>query len=98
LNPAVEEAPRLAAADSYGEGWLYELEGAGPPTGLICAADMPTRAVMDLRRFGRRVALHLLEGADAIGASLADGGAPLTDVRRMLGAGRYLSLLRDVVR
>ncbi len=97
LNPDVEQAPRLVAADPYGEGWLFELDGVAAPVGMIEGGAMPARAAMDLRRFGRRAALHLLEGADAIGASLADGGAPLTDLRRMLGPRRYLALLREVV-
>lgn len=91
-------------ADSpYDEGWLAEVEPAagtaglaGSP-GLAGAAEAGARSRLDLRRFRRRAALFLLEGTGTAGATLADGGQVLTDLRVILGPGRYLELVRDLV-
>jgi glycine cleavage system H protein len=98
LNDAAEHSPQLVVEDPYGEGWLFELRGRGPqlPT-LVDAAAALDQSRLDLRHFGRRAALGLLAGADGVGATLADGGEPLTDLRRMLGPQRYLALIRELV-
>jgi len=116
-NPTLEDSPELLGARPYDEGWLLELEprpespapftGSNRPDGLIDAAAAEEQARLDLRRFRRRVALHLLtrdprelaspEGSSPVGPTLADGGVSLTDVRQMLGARRWLAVLRELI-
>jgi glycine cleavage system H protein len=98
LNDAARRSPRLVAEDPYGAGWIYELREDGGRAELCGATDALERARLDLRHFGRRAALGLLAGIDAIGATMADGGEGLTDLRHMLGPRRYLALVRDLLR
>lgn len=98
INASAARDPRLVAEDPYGEGWLYELvAGPAPPLALLDAEAARAQARHDLRHFGRRAALAMLEGADDAGATMGDGGAPLTDLRGILGPQRYLQLLRELV-
>jgi glycine cleavage system H protein len=98
LNDAAQRRPQLVVEDPYGEGWLFELRGlATNPPVLVDAAAALDQSRLDLRYFGRRAALGLLAGLDDVGATLADGGEPLTDLRRMLGPQRYLTLIRELV-
>jgi hypothetical protein len=85
--------------EPYGGGWLLELAPTRPPgeAGLLAAAAARDQAAMDLRHFRRRIAMEMLAGSDDLGPTLADGGEPLTDVRRILGADRYLRLLRELI-
>jgi len=98
LNDAAERRPQLVVEDPYGEGWLFELRGrATKPPVLVDAAAALDQSRLDLRHFGRRAALGLLAGLDDVGATLADGGEPFTDLRLMLGPQRYLTLIRELV-
>ena len=54
-------------------------------------------AQRDLRRFRRRVALELLSTTEAAGPTLPDGGELITDLRQILGAARYLEVLRELI-
>ncbi len=101
-NRALEADASLLADSPYEEGWLVEIEEAAVPAGaasdgLVGAAEATERSRLDLRRFRRRAALFLLEGSGATGPTLADGGQVLTDLRVILGPGRYLELVRDLL-
>lgn len=96
-NGAVERMPALLAEDPYGAGWLFEIEGAAGAARLVDASVALEQARLDLRHFRRRAALGLLTDAEGVGATMADGGEALTDVRRMLGPQRYLALIRELV-
>lgn len=97
LNPALASTPGLAALSPYGDGWLLEADaGAIEPPELLDAPAARRLASHDLRHFRRRIALELLSEAE-VGATLADGGTLLTDLRRILGARRYLTLVRELV-
>jgi glycine cleavage system H protein len=97
-NAAVEARPGLLPDDPYGAGWLLEVEGAGPGgVELVDAVRAREEAGLDLRHFRRAAALRLLTDADAVGPTMADGGQALTDLRRILGARRYLGLVRELV-
>jgi glycine cleavage system H protein len=65
--------------------------------GLRGAADHRLDTLHDLAHFRRRIALHLLSGAGDLGATLPDGGVPLTDLRLILGGERWLDLVRDLL-
>jgi glycine cleavage system H protein len=99
VNPALRAAPGLVASSPYEEGWLLELRpsSAGDPGELFAAPAAREQAILDLRHFRRQVALHLLAAPEEVGPTLADGGEPLTDLRRVIGPRRYLELLRDIV-
>jgi glycine cleavage system H protein len=97
LNPALAEAPGLAADDPYGTGWLVELRHAAAPSDLVTADAAREATRLDLRHLRRRVALDLLKDLDPVGATLPDGGEASPDLRRMLGPGRYLALVRELV-
>jgi glycine cleavage system H lipoate-binding protein len=97
LNPALLETPALAALDPYGSGWIVEADvPAGEPLGLLEAAPARRGTGLDLRHLRRRIALELLS-APEVGTTLADGGTPLTDLRRMIGPQRFLALVRELV-
>lgn len=97
-NAAVDKMPALLEEDPYGAGWLFEIEGpAAGGARLVDASVALEQARLDLRHFRRRAALGLLTDADPVGATMADGGEALTDVRRMLGPQRYLELMRELV-
>lgn len=88
------------AASPYDEGWIAEIALADRrQLDALAGADAAREtALLDLRRFRRRAALHLL-AADAAcpGPALPDGGQILTDLRSILGPRRYLELLRELL-
>ena len=99
-NPALDEQPDLCTTAPYGDGWLFELApaaGWGDRTDLLSAPAIRHRAELDVRRFRRQVGMLLLSGLDAVGATLADGGIWLSDVAEMIGHGRYLALVEDLL-
>lgn len=88
------------AASPYGDGWIAEVALADPREldALATAEGAREAALLDLRRFRRRAALHLLAAdAAATGPTLPDGGRVLTDLRAILGPRRYLELLRELL-
>jgi glycine cleavage system H lipoate-binding protein len=97
LNPGVRLRPGLAGDDPYGEGWLLQLGGDSALPRLLDASAAERQAIHDARRFARRAALHLLDGTADAGPTLADGGAPITDLRAVLGPRRCLELLRELI-
>ncbi len=106
-NRALDADVSPLADSPYDKGWLAELEpladedapalDAAALPGLVGAAAAGERSRLDLRRFRRRAAFFLLDGTEATGATLADGGQALTDLRVILGPGRYLELVRDLL-
>ena len=90
--------PARLVTEPYDDGWLLELEADDPAElrELAPAEAARERTRLDLQRFRRRVAIHLLDDA-RVGPSLPDGGEVLSDLRQMLGGRRYLELLRELV-
>jgi len=100
-NPALREHPSLIVESPYHDGWLVELArvcGDTALVGLLDAEQARERAALDLRRFRRRVALHLLADAGPVGPTMADGGEALTSLSEILGGSRYLETLREIFR
>jgi hypothetical protein len=65
---------------------------------LVTAELSRERSRLDLQRFRRRVAMHLLaDDAGRVGRTLADGGELLTDLRQMLGGPKYLDIVRELI-
>ena len=97
-NAALGARPALMVEDPYGAGWLLDVEGPDlEGASLVSGPRAREQAGLDLRHFRRRAALGLLTDADSVGPTMADGGQALTDLRRMLGARRYLALVREIV-
>lgn len=99
-NPALREQPDQVVSAPYRGGWLAELIAAdvGELQDLMPAEVAREKARLDLQRFRRRVALHLLaEDQGQIGHCLADGGELVTDLRQMLGGPAYLEVARELI-
>lgn len=102
MNPALALDPTRAVHTPYDDGWLLEAETRGPDAAaevaeLLAADVMRDQARLDLRRFRRQVAMHLLASSPNVGATMADGGEPLTDLRPLLGHSRHLEIVRGLV-
>ncbi|MCK6447076.1 MAG: glycine cleavage system protein H [Planctomycetes bacterium] len=104
-NPRVRAEPALALGDPYHSGWLVELarDGRGGDGGsrlaLHDAHEARRLAARDLRAWRRLVArrvdrAHGSERVPGVGRTAQDGGSPLRDLRRVLGASRFRRLLR----
>lgn len=90
-NPSVRDDPGLALRDPYGAGWLVELaRDEGTSTRLTDATLARHRAARDLWELRRLAARH----DSSVGRTARDGGRPIRDLRRVLGARRYQRLLR----
>lgn len=99
INPALADSIQPIVASPYTEGWLIELhvDQRDEFDALLPCDGARDRARHDLRRFGRLAAMDVLSNTAEVGATLPDGGEPLTDLHSILGDARYLSLLRDVI-
>jgi glycine cleavage system H lipoate-binding protein len=100
INPAVQRDPALATRSPYDLGWLIEVdapEGIAAQGGLCGAAERREEAARQLGRIHRAVMSHLHMG-QGVGPTAQDGGERLTDLRRVLGRGRYHRLVRSVLR
>jgi glycine cleavage system H lipoate-binding protein len=99
-NPALQDHSEQLVTASYTEGWIAEFQ-AGDMAGmeqLVPAELARERSRLDLQRFRRRVAMHLLaDDAGRVGRTLADGGELLTDLRQMLGGPKYLDIIREFI-
>jgi hypothetical protein len=86
----------------YGAGWLIDLDlEAGRKhrqfAELLCGPDMEKLSRSHLHSFHRRTDDLLAARPSRVGATMADGGKPLTDPRAMLGASRYLRLVQELL-
>ena len=82
------------------EGWIaeFQAEDMADMEQLVPAELARERSRLDLQRFRRRVAMHLLaDDAGRVGRTLADGGELLTDLRQMLGGPKYLDIIREFI-
>lgn len=99
-NQALRDQPEQLVTAPYTEGWIAELavENTAEMEQLVTADVSRERSRLDLQRFRRRVAMHLLaDDAGRVGRTLADGGELLTDLRQMLGGPKYLDIIRELV-
>jgi len=97
-NEALDDDPAAIVTAPYGEGWIADLTrvAESDSNGLLSAEAGEEQARLDMRRFRRRIALHLLAEAGSIGA-LADSGMLMSDPRCILGSAHYLELVRELV-
>ena len=95
-NLRVQCDPGLLARAPYDDAWLYEVcgdEALERQGGLLTAAQMRERSEAQMRRLRAEVAQHVEAFRAAVGPTLADGGEPLADLRRIVGAPRYRRLV-----
>jgi glycine cleavage system H lipoate-binding protein len=96
VNSTLRQDPRELLASPYERGWLLELrchESALQREDLVGGDEQHRRA-------GERLAalLRREHGTDAVGPTLADGGEPLHDLRRRIGAARYHRVIGRLLR
>jgi glycine cleavage system H protein len=99
-NPSVQKSPGLVTSSPYDDGWFAELRtpnGAGTLTGLCDAAARTEGAARQMARL-QQVALRFLRHDPRVGATLADGGQPITNLRGLLGTRRYHRLVLALLR
>lgn len=100
-NQQVQKSPGLVAESPYGQGWLLEVacpDWSTQQRRLVDAERVRQLVHRQMANFRKRVS-HFVEQSDqAVGPTLADGGEPLTDVRRILGPKRYRRLVMQYLR
>jgi glycine cleavage system H lipoate-binding protein len=98
-NQVLDVDPAALVNAPYGGGWIMDLVQVqkGDLEPLLTAAEAQKQARLDLRRFRRRIALHLLAESSGLGPTLADGGELVADPWCILGGPRYLELLRELI-
>ena len=101
-NPALRDDPALLLRSPYDDGWLAELSVDADHchewfTGLAHAPEAVERVRLDLQRFRRQVAMHLLTPDSGVGVTLNDGGERLTTLPQMLGPRRYLAIVQELL-
>jgi glycine cleavage system H protein len=100
-NPRLRGSPALAAESPYDEGWLLEIacENAEDAVGgLLTAAEIRERARAGADRL-RDLSLGAAgdENGRTVGPTLADGGEPAQDLRRMLGSTAYYGIVARLI-
>jgi glycine cleavage system H protein len=99
-NPALRGNPTLVSHAPYDAGWLIEIEaggGSASQPGLCDAAERRAGALRQLQRL-QHAAASRLRPPVPVGPTAQDGGAPLTELRRMLGRARYHRLVFSLLR
>lgn len=97
-NARIREQPGITVASPYDEGWLLEVRcEADPETagGLLSAAEIESRTRRETQQLYEEIAGLLAQSDPDIGPTLTDGGEPIHDVRDLLGAKRYMNLIRS---
>lgn len=96
-NPTLDGSLRALVESPLSDGWLLEFSIADSSASAPNAKQGRRLARLDLRRFGRLAAMDLLTATPDVGATLPDGGQPLTDLHTILGGLRYLQLLKQLI-
>jgi hypothetical protein len=100
-NQQVQKSPGLVAESPYGQGWLLEVDcpdWASQRRRLVEADRLQQLVRRQMATFRKRVSRFVDQPDQAVGPTLADGGEPLTDVRRILGPKRYRRLILQFLR
>jgi glycine cleavage system H protein len=99
-NERLREEPNLATSRPYDRGWLFEL-AIGPAAAaveLLDAGLARAHAERQRRSLARKGARLLQRARSDVGPTLQDGGAPLTDLRNVLGLARWIGLVAPLLR
>ncbi len=98
LNHDLVGKPHLLCQRPFEEGWLFELEtdeAEAASSGLMSAGEARPKYDADRNRFMTSLAGALKGKRPAVGPTLADGGEQLQNFADILGATRYLALVRQ---
>ncbi len=96
VNQRLRAHPALVANDPYGSGWLLEVtavDPAGGLEGLLGAAEIRGRAQAGMAELRDVACAETRNRGERLGRTLADGGEPAADLRRILGPKRYHSVI-----
>jgi glycine cleavage system H protein len=93
VNGKVQQDPSLMSQSPYDEGWETDRDSNGD---LISAERMRQQTERELKRLHGEMRRHLRED-QGVGHTLADGGEPVTDLRRILGVKRYHRLVQRIL-
>jgi len=100
-NEQVQKKPGLVTESFYDDGWLLDVEcgkALGDVSGLLSADRMRERSGQQLGRINETIRRSVENGRTAVGATLPDGGVPITDLRRVLGERKYRRLILRFLR
>lgn len=99
VNGKVQHYPSLITTSPYDDGWLLEALCETTPDrqgNLRSAEEQQRETTLQLQKLHQRILHDLPVNAD-VGPTLADGGEPITDLRRMLGPRRYHRLILQFI-
>lgn len=98
-NAALETDASCVVTDPYHDGWILELasDDTSQVDDLSTAASARDQMSLDLRRFRRTVAFHLLADVTTTRKPHGNGDEPLNDLRQVVGGTHYLELVREFV-
>lgn len=99
-NPALQSEPGLLAISPYDDGWLLEIDCLEHPEqldDLLDSRQVRVRAEREKLALHGQVAGYAGKGRDRVGATLADGGTRLTDIRKIVGPERYRRLIARIL-
>ena len=88
------------AVSPYDEGWLLEVrcpKGLRQLDGLMDSEEVRDRAGEQRRELQKRATSYLDRSRARVGATMPDGGRPLTGLRRILGPERYRRLIVKIL-
>ena len=91
MNLKVQQNPSLISSSPYDKGWLLEISCDEEPDihqDLLSEVQIEEETAIQLKELHEIVLKNLPEHSE-VGTTLADGGEPLTDLRRILGTRRY---------
>jgi glycine cleavage system H protein len=95
-NRRAQASPGLVGSSPYDEGWLIEMncpDWDSERERLLDAGGIRQLVQRQMTAFRKRVARYTDAPDPALGPTMADGGQPLSDVRRILGPERYRRLI-----
>ena len=95
INTMVQHDPSLISTSPYQDGWLFETSAyteVDTRGGLLQASEMREQSMEQLDELREYILKATSDHAD-IGTTLADGGEPIDDLRRILSSDRYLALI-----
>jgi glycine cleavage system H protein len=97
VNPELAERPHLAAESPSGRGWLFDItpsDSAGALRGLLSPEEADECNFRDGQNFHRLIGECIRPPGGTVGATMQDGGHPITDLPTIIGPVKYLEIVR----
>lgn len=99
VNTTLADQPGWICSSSSGEGWLFEAEIKADEhvrSHLMKKEEMERLFAHDQRHFQELVSSAINNSATGVGLTLHDGGELIANASAMLGANRYVEILKEV--